>query len=180
MKLLANVYVVVAALAFMVVTATGREEEKKTENVKALTILLFDADTKGITTGIKQIEIPEEKVVKKVRLVDAVGKPPQLEWPQLKRLLSLEGGTEITDPKREWVVKSVKMTLADDKVVECQVLSLRDTGKTTIKLDGPPESVKLIDINELGKLTSDKGKRTWYVYMAEYWETVVIPKREKP
>jgi hypothetical protein len=103
-----------------------------------------------------------------------------LERPQLKRLLSFEGGTEITDPKREWVVKSVKMTLADDKVVECQVLSLRDTGKTTIKLDGPPESVKLIDINELGKLTSDKGKRTWYVYMAEYWETVVIPKREKP
>ena len=150
---------------------------------------MLDADTKGLAKGIKQIEIPEEKVVKKVRLVDAVGKPTQVEWPQLKRQL---GGTEITDPKREWVVKSVKMTLADDKVVECQVLSLRDTGKTTIKLEragGGLEPASLIDVNGLGKVTSsriyqekpaysDKGKWTWYVYMAEYDE--IIPKRKKP
>ena len=187
MQLLTSARAVMAALA-IVVTAAGQDEKKEIETRKALTILLFDADTKGISAGIKQIEIPQESVAKRIRLADAVAKPPPAGWKHLKRLL---GDAEIDDSKREWVLKSVKMTLANDKVMECKVLSLRDTGKMTVKLQQAGEGLKAassIDVKGLGKLTSnriyqekssysDTGDWTFYVYMAEYDE--IVPKRKK-
>ena len=184
MKVSACGFCVVIVLA-LVSMATGQAEEKKI--VQATTILLLDADTKGISKGINQIEFLEEKKPGKVRLANAVVEPPPMGWDDhFKRVL---GGMEITDPQREWVRKSVKITLGDDTVVETQLLSLRDTGGTTIKLKrlkfdrdkGKADAPTIpYDITDRPKLTSDKGKRTWYVFMVVYEETLVIPKRKKP
>jgi hypothetical protein len=113
MKLLTSVCGVIVALA-IVGTATGQEGEKRT--IKRLAWFLIDAKTKGISeqtetkgTGIKQIEIAEGTVAKKV-LPDA-------------KDTNGDGISEyLGDLGREWVVKSVKMTLADDTVVEVQIL----------------------------------------------------------
>jgi hypothetical protein len=185
MKLLTSLYAVAAALA-VIGTAAG-QEKKAVEARKALTILLLDADTKGISAGIKRIEIPHATIATRIRLADAAANPPAAGWKPLERLLA---GTEISDPKREWVLKSVRMTLPDDKVVECKLLSLQDTGKTIIKLHAAGDGREsLIDVKGLGKLTSsriyqdkpaysDKGDWTFYVYVAEYDE--IIPTRKKP
>jgi hypothetical protein len=121
MKLLASVCVVVAALT-IVGTATGQEEQRRT--IKQLTMFLIDAKTKGISeqtetkgTGIKQIEIQEGTIAKKV-LLDA----------------KYTTGEVLDGANREWVVKSVKTTLVDDTVVEGQVLLMKETGKATLSV----------------------------------------------
>ena len=149
MKLLTSVCGVIVALA-IVGTATGQEREKRT--IKRLAWFLIDSKTKGISeqtetkgTGIKQIEIAEETVAKKV-LPDA-------------KDTNGDGISEyLGDLAREWVVKSVKMTLADDTVVEVQILLAKETGKATlqnVKIGGP-------------RIVSDKGTRTWSAFCAEY------------
>lgn len=175
--------------------AAGQVEKRET--VKALTILLIDADTRGISKGINQIEFQEDKDAKKVHLADAVATPPPNGWDDsFKRVL---GDLEITDPKREWVMTTAKITIGDDQVVEGRVLSLRDTGKTTIKLrrslktkttkttkaatttsfivTGLP-TLKSSRLFREKPAFSDKGDWTFYVYMAEYDE--IAPKRKKP
>ena len=139
MKVLASVCGVVAALT-IVCMATGQEGEKRT--IKQMTRFMIDAKTKGIVkgTGIKQIEILEGTVAKKA-LLDAKD----------------TSGKEMNDFNREFVVKSVKMTLADDTVVEGQILLTKETGKAT-----------LLNMRGSGELVSDKGTRTWNTFLAEY------------
>lgn len=145
MKLLASVCSVVAALS-IVGTATGQEGEKRT--IKRMTVFLIDAKTKGISeqtetkgTGIKQIEIQEGTIAKKV-LLDA----------------KYTTGEVVDGANREWVVKSVKTTLVDDTVVEGQVLLMKETGKATL------QNVR----NAGASFVSDHGIRSWYVFSAEY------------
>jgi len=120
--------------------ATVQEGEKRT--IKRLTMFLIDAKTKGIAeqtettgTGIKQIEIPEGTVAKEI-LLDSADTPKG----------------------KEWVRTSVKMTLADETVMEVQILLAKETGQVTLQKvrNGGPRFV------------SDKGTRTWYVFYAEY------------
>jgi uncharacterized protein (TIGR03067 family) len=148
MKLLTSVCGVIVALA-VVGTATGQEGEKRT--IKRLAWFLIDAKTKGVSeqtetkgTGIKQIEISEGIVAKKVLL-----EAKDTNGDQISEYLG--------DLGREWVVKSVKLTLADDTVVEAQILLAKETGKATlqnVKKAGP-------------RVVSDKGTRTWNAFYAE-------------
>ena len=134
---------------------------------------------------------------KKVHLADAVATPPPNGWDDsFKRVL---GDLELTDPKREWVMTTAKITMGDDTIVEGRVLSLRNTGKATIKLQRSLNAKKTktttktkttpFILTGLPKLTStriyrekpafsDKGDWTFYIYMAEYDE--IAPKRKKP
>jgi hypothetical protein len=174
--------------------AAGQE---KPETRKALTILLLDADIRGISKGINQIEFQEDKDAKKVHLADAVASPPpQGSDDSFKRVL---GDLEMTDPKREWVMTTAKLTMGDGELVEGRVLSLRDMGKTTIKLQRSlktktpktTKATKAASFTVTGLPTlkssrlfrekpafSDKGDWTFYVHMAEYDE--LVPKRNKP
>jgi len=140
MKLLASMFGVVAALA-IVGTATGQEKEEK-RTIHEMTVVLIETKTKGFSGGIviKKIEIPKETVAKKAL---AGVKDKQ--------------GVEIKEANREWLVRSVKMTLADDSVVEGQVLILKETRKTT-----------LTNLKNIPQVMTDEGKETWYGYYAEY------------
>jgi uncharacterized protein (TIGR03067 family) len=148
MRLLTSVCGVFVALA-LVGMATGREGETRT--IKRLVIFLIDAKTKGVSeqtettvTGIKKI-VPEGTMTKKVLLdaKDTIGKELDV-----KSIIGSE----------EWVVKSVKMTLADDTVVEVQILLAKETGNATLQ-----------NVRNAGpRIISDKGTRTWYVFYAEY------------
>lgn len=96
-------------------------------------------------TGIKQIEILEGTVAKKV-LLDA----KDTNGDQINEYLGYLG--------RKWLVKSVKLTLADHTVVEAQFLLANETGKATlqnVKKAGP-------------RVVSDNGTRTWNAFYAEY------------
>jgi len=139
MKVLTSVCGVIVALA-IVGTTTGQEGDKRT--IKQMTRFMIDAKTKGIVkgTGIKQIEILEGAVAKKV-LLDVKD----------------TSGKEMNGFNREFVVKSVKMILADDTVVEGQILLTEETGKAT-----------LLNMRGSGDLVSDKGTRTWMAFLAEY------------
>jgi hypothetical protein len=138
MKRLTSVCVVIAVLATG--TAAGQEGEKR--SIKQLTMFLIDARNEGVSeqtettgTGIKRIEIPDRAVDKKV-ILDSKDMPRG----------------------KEWVVKFVKTTLADDTVVNSQILLPRETGKVTLQnvRNGGPSVV------------SDNGTRTWYTFCAEY------------
>ena len=141
MRVLLSVCGVLAVLT-IVCMATGQEGEKRT--IKQRTMFLIDAKTKGIVkgTGIKQIEILEGTVAKKV-LLDAKD----------------TSGKELNFFNREFVVKSVKMTLADNTVVEGQILLTKETGKAILR------NMKMRDS---GEFVSDKGTRTWNTFLAEY------------
>src|SRR4051794_17093132 len=106
MKLLASVCGVVVALTIVCV-ATGQEGEKRT--IKRTTFVLIDAKSKGISeeTVIKRIEVPERTVAKEVLLdvKDRNGKNQPYQGTQ---------GVGKAQVPSEWVVKSVKMILADD------------------------------------------------------------------
>jgi hypothetical protein len=139
MKRLTSLCGVIAVLA-IVGTAAGQEGEKR--SIKQLTIFLIDARNEGVSeqtettgTGIKQIEIPERAVAKKVIL-----------------------DSKDTPRGKEWIVKFVKTTLADDTVVNSQILLPRETGKVTLQnvRNGGP------------RVVSDNGTRTWYTFYAEY------------
>lgn len=149
MKLLMSICGLIVTLA-IVSTASGQEGKKRT--IKQLTMFLIDAKTNGISeqtettgTGIKQIEIPEGTVAKKV-LLDA--KDTSGKELDVKSIIGSD----------KWVVESVKMTLADDTVVEVQILLAKETGKATLQnvRNGGP------------RIVSDKGTRPWYVFYAEY------------
>jgi len=127
----------------LVLKRLDAEQEVEKKTIKRLALFLIDAKTKGIAeqtettgTGIKQIEIPEGTVAKKVL--------PDMNY--------------TPSGKKEWVAKSVKMTLADDTLTEGQILLAKEIGSVTLQnvRNGGP------------RVVSDKGTRTWYVFLAEY------------
>ena len=148
MKLLTSVCGVIVALS-IVGTAAGQEGEKRT--IKRLAWFLIDAKTKGLSeqtetkgTGIKQIEIAEGTVAKKA-------------LPEAKDTNGNQISEYLGYLPRDWVVKSVKLTLADDTVVEAEILLGKETGKATlqnVKKAGP-------------RVVSDNGTRTWNAFSAE-------------
>ena len=145
MKLPASGCGVVVALA-VVGMAAGQDDEKRT--IKQLTRFLIDAKTKGVSeqtenkgTGIKQIEVQKGTVAEKV-LLDA----------------KYTTGEVVDGANRMWVVTSVTTILVDGTVVEGQILLSKEIGKATL------QNVR----NGGASFVSDKGARTWYVFLAEY------------
>jgi hypothetical protein len=150
-KPLASVCQVVATSA-IIAMATGRSpgttdaaqgKERKTVPLKV--VVLIEAKTKGVSEGakIKQIENLNEAAVAKKRLDDVKEKDGKEE----KRLNGIH------------VVRDAKITLADDGVVECQILVAVEPGKTTLK------DVKFISTLQA---ISDKEAGTWYGHTAVF------------
>jgi uncharacterized protein (TIGR03067 family) len=116
-----------------------------TDTVIRPVVILIDAKTKGIPEGaqIKQIDAPKETVGKKA----------------LRDVKSSKGRMAGFD--REYAVKSAKIALADDTVVECNVLLSADE----------PERMIIKNVQRARPLleaTSDEGAGKWTSCLGEY------------
>jgi hypothetical protein len=130
-----------AALA-LVMPAGGQGLGKKITPVRV--IVLLDTNTKGLPAQptIKQLETTGPAVGK--RAVNEVRRK----------------GTRVELKRLEGVyfTQGARVTLADGKAVNCDVLLSVDVGKT-----------KLRDVTSLASVdaVSDRGMGTWYAYTAE-------------
>jgi uncharacterized protein (TIGR03067 family) len=139
-------------------TAPTVQVQTEQQNVKTTItrplVVLIEAQTKGIPDNakLKAIAIPKETIGTKL-LRDV-----RLKRKQAKGL------------DREYVVKTLKLTLSDDTVVECQGLLADDVPETTTAKN--PQGFPV-------DAASEKGVGTWYQYLASY-QLVVDPAKDPP
>ncbi len=137
--------------------ADRKDKEKATDTITRPVVILIDAKTKGIPAGakIKEIDAPKEAAGKKVLRDVKDGR-----------------GQGKAGLDREYVVKSAKITLADDTVVECNVLLSADE----------PERITIKNIQRAGQVleaTSDGGAGKWTYCLGEY-EIAIDPSKDRP
>jgi uncharacterized protein (TIGR03067 family) len=152
MKLLSSLCGVIAALT---IVGMARGQEKAQTIILRPAVVLIDAKARGNAKGaeIKEIEVPKRTITKKV-LSDVRAK-----------------GKDLKGLDREYVVNSARITLADDTVVECQILMA----------DEVPEKTTLRNLQKMHTLDAvcDQESGTWYGYLAKY-EVVVDASKDSP
>jgi hypothetical protein len=129
--------------AFVLVSMEpARGDEKKTVPLKV--VVLIPADTKGLAPGakIKHIDSPEKTAGKQAL--------KEVKYKNGKAEKRLDGA---------YVIKDVKITLDDGKVVACRILVAVEPGRTTLR------NVKYVEPIEA---QTEQGAATWYGYSAQF------------
>ncbi len=130
--------------------ADRNDKEKATDTIIRPVVIVIDANTKGIPQGaqIKEIDASQQTIAKKA----------------LRDVKDSRGQAK-AGLDREYAVKSAKITLADDTVVECTVLLSADE----------PERLIIKNVQRAGQVleaTSDEGAGKWTFCTGEYKITI--------